>query len=118
MSSKTIVIAPGTSVTIEAPSGTVSASAPDTNWLALDPGEKVRIIEAMGFSPSSSDHSPGCPAWTDEDGENNGYLCQCAGEPTAWNAPRDVQEARGETWERRVASREKTSVFVGSNPER
>lgn len=73
------------------------------DWRDLPPETKVQIVEAMGFIPMSDDHDRECPAALDP----RGFVCQCAGEPTAWVGPTDVQEHRGETWAQRVAKRRK-----------
>lgn len=58
---------------------------------ALDPAEKVRMIEAMGFTPMGSSHQPDCPYALDA-----GLVCICVPPATVWNAPDDVLKHRGE----------------------
>lgn len=57
---------------------------------------KIKLLEAMGFSPVGSDHTADCPHVVD-----SGLLCNCVPPATMWSQPRDVLEERGETWEQR-----------------
>jgi hypothetical protein len=57
---------------------------------------KIKLLEAMGFSPVGSDHTDDCPHNFD-----SGLICQCVPPATMWSQPSDVDEARGETWEQR-----------------
>ena len=72
----------------------------DRQLREFPPEEKRRIIEAMGFTPLGSDHTYDCPRVFD-----SGNRCNCAGDPTMWVGPKDVQEMMGDTWEQRVAKR-------------
>lgn len=70
-------------------------------WADLPPEVKVQIVEAMGFIPMGAAHTYDCPLTIG----GSGFRCNCAGEPTGWVGPRDVQVMRGETWEQRVEKR-------------
>lgn len=63
---------------------------------APDPAEKVRLIEALGFTRSGSDHQPDCPYALDA-----GLRCICVPPAPVWHAPQDVLAHLGETWEDR-----------------
>lgn len=66
------------------------------DWKSLDPGRKVEIITAMGFTPIGEDHLPDCPFMAD-----SGNRCNCVPHSTMWGQPADVDEHRGETYEQR-----------------
>lgn len=69
----------------------------DADWQGLPPEEKVRIIEAMGFTPFRDSHQPECPKVWDR-----GLICNCVPPTTVWGPPTDVQVLRKETWEDRL----------------
>ena len=79
----------------------------EENLRALPPEQKRAIVEAMGFTPTGAIHTHDCPR-----NLSNGYVCQCAGEPTMWVGPKDVQAMMGDTWEQRVEARKKASPAV------
>lgn len=63
-----------------------AASGDDTDWINLDPAEKIRIIRAMGFTPHQDPHDIGCPKVI-----SSGYRCNCIPPPATWWPPRDVE---------------------------
>lgn len=65
------------------------------------PEEKVRLIEAMGFTPTYDEHTGDCPAQMDP----RGVICICVPSTTFWTPPTDVVEHRHETWAERVAAK-------------
>lgn len=62
----------------------------------LAPADKVRMIEAMGFTRRSSSHQPDCPYALDA-----GNRCNCVPPAPEWGAPQDVLVHLGETYEKR-----------------
>jgi hypothetical protein len=73
---------------------------PETNWRSLDPGEKVRIVEAMGFTRRSEDHTPDCAA-----GFDAGFRCNCVPDPDHYTVPTDVIALWHQTWDERLAAK-------------
>lgn len=69
------------------------------------PEEKVRLITAMGFTPTFDEHNADCPARMDPEG----FICICVPSATFWVQPKDVDEFRHETWGERVAARKAQS---------
>ena len=59
--------------------------------------EKVRLVEAMGFRPTGSDHQWDCGYQFD-----SGIRCNCYPPATVWSQPSDVDVLRGETLEQRI----------------
>jgi hypothetical protein len=64
----------------------------------LPPDVKVRLVEAMGFTPMGDDHDYDCIG-----GPGSGFRCNCVPPATVWNGPSDVDVFRKETWEDRLA---------------
>jgi hypothetical protein len=60
---------------------------------------KIKLITAMGFSPTGSDHQDDCIRYT----HGTGFRCGCVPPATWWNSPKDVQEFRKETWDDQLA---------------
>lgn len=68
------------------------------DWRTLLPAEKVRIIEAMGFVRTGSDHQPDCPYALAA-----GYRCNCVPPANEYAMPPDVARHLGQDWESRLA---------------
>jgi len=81
----------------------LGAAEPESEpvWETLPPAEKVRIVEAMGFTRCGSDHQPDCPASL-APGE---YRCQCVRPPDEYGLPPDVATHLGQDWETLRAAR-------------
>lgn len=72
-------------------------------WRDIPPEEKVRIIEEMGFTPMKELHQPDCPMQIG----GRGFRCNCVPDPTYWSPPQDVCVLRHETWDERLALRQR-----------
>lgn len=59
---------------------------------------KIKLLEAMGFTPMGDDHDDDC----DRRKYGPGIRCNCVPPATWWNQPKDVDEFRRETWEHRL----------------
>lgn len=77
--------------------GELGGGAPaELDLKGLDPVDKVRMIEAMGFTRRGSSHQPDCPYALDA-----GNRCNCVPPAPEWGAPQDVLVLLGETYEQR-----------------
>jgi hypothetical protein len=77
---------------------------PGVGLRAMPPAEKVRIIEAMGFSRHGDEHTPDCPANPDD-----GLRCICVPDADHYAAPDDVVAFWGQTWDERLAAKKARS---------
>lgn len=71
---------------------------PETDWAAVSPADKLAIVEAMGFSPSQSNHTRDCPRTM-----GRGFVCCCIQPPPRFTPPRDVLAFMGESMDDRAA---------------
>lgn len=81
-----------------------AASGLEVDYKNMDAAEKVRIIQAMGFTPTGDDHDSGCAKLV-----NRGYICNCVPPATWWMQPSDVDVLRHETYEERRAKADRRS---------
>lgn len=69
------------------------APKPKAEPAPLTPEEKIGFLKTMGFSPFREPHQPACPADTGEDdGEDNGFICNCLRPEVCFSSPKDVQD--------------------------
>ncbi len=86
---------------LSVPGPDVRSMVPDLGWGALKPWEKLRIVEAMGFTRVHSDHDPDCAALL-----GDGYRCGCVPPADKFSMPEDVAQHLKQDWDSRRARAE------------